>query len=169
MEDFERSPARAGGNSPWLLVARVVILIASLILLIIGVVGLTAQAHTTYTSTMAGSGTSASCERGFTALTGGGSASPFAYHAYDLNPAAESDPIMRGVEASVAAHASAWKQRWHQEDHACVNAIRRNFAIGSFGCLVGFALFVLRLRLPGRRRDLRDSRTADVDAVLISS
>jgi hypothetical protein len=130
-------------------------LLVSLVFILVGLVGVVANADTTYTSRMLGKGTSASCERGFTALVNGGTAAPFAYRAYDLNPSAESDPIIREVEREVAAAPAAWKQRWHEEDHACTYAVRRNFVIGSLCLAAGIAIFILRLRLPGRRRDLR--------------
>jgi hypothetical protein len=130
-------------------------LLASLVLILAGLLLVVANPNTTYTSTMLGQGTTASCERAFTALVGGGTTAPFAYHAYDLNPSAESDPIIRDMEREVAAEPARWEQRWHEEDHACTHTIRRNFAIGLVLLIVGVSLFVLRLRLPGRRRDLR--------------
>jgi hypothetical protein len=58
------------------------------------------------------------------------------------------------MEREVAAEPAVWEKRWHEEDRACAHNIRRDFAIGVVLVVAGITLFIVRLRLPGRRRDL---------------
>jgi hypothetical protein len=130
-------------------------LVVSLPLLIVGGVLLFANGSWSYRSTVAGDTKTAQCRPGITALVGGGTRSPFAYHAYDLNPSNEPDPTMRAVEQTVARDAAQFDKMWHEEQSACVRDVRYSFAAGTTMLLAGVALFVLRRRLPGSRRDMR--------------
>jgi hypothetical protein len=140
---------------PSQLALRVVMLVVSLPLVVLGGLLLFANASWAYKSTVAGDTRTAHCQPGVTALVGGGTRSPFAYHAYDLKPSNEPDPTMRMVEQSVAKDAQQFEKMWHEEQKACVRDVRYSFGGGTLMLFGGVALFVLRRRLPGSRRDMR--------------